>query len=378
MKIRAIQSLSNVALFSSGIFIPILAKELGASDFEIGFVTALYNGMLLFAAFVFGRWADIIGRELFLRLGLLLSAVAVASQILAIATDSFLVLTLSRAALGFCAGIYPPALLAYAYESKISVGSISGFMALGWSVGWFLAGIITIFWEIFFIGSVLMLISFYVSLTVTKKPVVNMKVPLFPRDVIRRGLPSYLTMMIRHTGAFAIWVFFPLLLMEYTDNIMWIGLLFALNPLVQFPLMHFVDPIDERLQITIGLILSIVCFSGMYFSTDLLMLCGFFVAVGAAWSFLYVGCLKYVIVRNKEHATASGLFQTSFQISGILGAILGGVISQIWGYRAPIAFATILAAVALVVFWSFKDVRNNIRPVVTETQEEVTIGTTES
>lgn len=369
MKIRAIQFSSNVALFSSGLFIPILAKQLGATDFGVGFVTALYNGMLLLAAYVSGRGADILGRELFLRLGLFLSAIALISQIFALTTNSFLVLTISRGTLGFCAGIYPPALLAYAYESKVSVGSISAFMALGWALGWFLAGAMTSFWSLFLLGSIFMFASFIVAMTIKKKPSEKLEVSLFPIDVIKRGLPSYLAMMIRHSGAFAIWVFFPLLLFEYTDNLLWIAAVYAMNPLVQFPLMHFVDPIDERLQITIGLILSVVCFTGMYLSTDLFLLCGFFVAVGAAWSFLYVGALKYVIVRGKERATASGLFQTSFQISGIIGSIVGGVVSQFWGYRAPIAVGAVLAVVALVVFWSFGDVRHNRKPTQAESSK---------
>ncbi len=103
-KLIPIQFLSNSALFASMIFIPILAKELSASDFQVGLIVASYGFALFISNYTFGRYSDIHGKKLFLLLGLSLSGIACLIQILG---NDIWSLTIARVIVGFCAGIYP-------------------------------------------------------------------------------------------------------------------------------------------------------------------------------------------------------------------------------------------------------------------------------
>ena len=59
MKPNFIQFLTHSAISSSMIFIPVLAKELGASDFEIGIIGGIYGFTMFFSFYVFGRMSDV-------------------------------------------------------------------------------------------------------------------------------------------------------------------------------------------------------------------------------------------------------------------------------------------------------------------------------
>ena len=134
---RRINLLAGAAGSASIIFIPLYAREYGATNDQIGFIVAAFSGFVLFASFVFGRAADVYGLRRFLRAGLLLSAVAAAVQI---AARDPLTIALSRAFLGFASGMFPAALLAYAKTGDRLIGRFAAFGALGWAAGTLAAG----------------------------------------------------------------------------------------------------------------------------------------------------------------------------------------------------------------------------------------------
>ena len=65
----------NTAIVSVLIFIPLIAKEYGANSATIGALVATYSGMLFLSSALFGRWADLKGRKIFIVLGLLFSGI---------------------------------------------------------------------------------------------------------------------------------------------------------------------------------------------------------------------------------------------------------------------------------------------------------------
>ncbi|UCE36917.1 MAG: MFS transporter [Thermoplasmata archaeon] len=349
IRLIPIQFFSNSALFASALFIPILAGELSASDFQVGLIVASYAFALFVSSYTFGRASDVYGKKRFLQLGLVLSGFACLAQIMA---DSVWTLAVSRILVGFCAGIYPAALLAKAYQSKEEkIGKFASFGSFGWGFGILIAGILSIYWQIFFFSSLMFFLCFLFSFLISFKNEVKITVPLFPKDVIKKSLPAYLTMLVRHTGACTVWVIFPLFLYEdLGGSKFWIAILYALNPIGQFFTMQSVDRFKSTKLIVVGLIISLISFSTLVFVTSFWQVVIPWVLISVAWGFLYVGSLKFVMERNIEKATSAGILGSTLSISSILGSLMGGVVAWQFGRLANIMLAAVMCGCALVIF----------------------------
>ena len=349
IKLIPIQFFSNSALFASMIFIPILAADLSASDFQVGLIVASYSFALFCANYIFGRLSDIHGKRLFLQVGLFASGIACLVQILG---NDVWMLAAARILVGFCAGIYPSALLAKAYllEEK-RIGKLTSFGSFGWAFGIIVAAFLTIYWQIFFFSSLVFFICFAFSLAVTFKDDVKIAVPLFPRDVIKRSLPAYLTILVRHMGACSVWVIFPLYLhVNLGASLFEIGILYALNPIGQFITMQFTDRFRSTRLITFGLLLSIISFLGLAMISTFWLVAVPWIILSVGWACLYVGSLKFVMERNVEKATSTGLLNSTLNMSSIIGALVGGVVAFSFGRVANIILAAFMCFIALILF----------------------------
>ncbi len=353
MKAAMINMLSNAAWFSSLFLIPLFAQDLGATEGQIGLIVAGYGTASLMSSYIFGRLADIHGRRLFLRVGLIFSAFA---AILQIFSHDPLTLLLTRALMGFSAGMFPAALMAYAYESKWKMGRFIAYGSLGWGVGTIIAGILATvivisnpFMAPFLLSALLLFLSFIISMKMPRVQEHNIKVPLFPVKVIRKNMPVYLTLMIRHMGACTIWVIFPIFVMEIGGSFFWIGVIYGINSLTQFIVMRKLKAKSTTL-IVWGLALSMVTFYLFALSENIWHLLPTQILLGSAWAMLYVGSIKFIMSRNKERATATGLLNSVLNISSIGGALIGGVIAGLYGYRATMYLATASSLAAMVLF----------------------------
>lgn len=345
-----IQFLSNSALFASMLFIPVLAGDFGASDMQVGLIVASYSLALFSSNYMFGRLADIHGKRLFLHIGLYLSGVACLVQIMG--RDVY-TLAMARILVGFCAGIYSSALLAKAYLLRErAIGKFTSFGSFGWAFGILVAAVLTMYWQIFLFSSLMLFVSFAFSLAVTFRDDITIAVPLFPRDVIRRSLPAYLTILIRHTGACTVWVIFPLYLhVNLGASLREIGILYALNPLGQFITMQFTDRYASSKLISFGLFLSIVSFIGLAVVSTFWLVVIPWVILSVGWGCLYVGSLKFVMERNIEKATSTGLLSSTLNMSSIMGALIGGAVAWQFGRVANIMLAAIMCTSALFLFY---------------------------
>jgi MFS family permease len=349
IRLIPIQFLTNSALFASMIFIPILAKDLNATDFQVGLIVASYGFALFISNYTFGRYSDIHGKKIFLKLGLFLSGIACLIQVLG---NDIWSLTAARIIVGFCAGIYPSALLAKAYLLKEDkIGKFSSFGSFGWSFGIIIAGILSIYWKIFLFSSIMFFIAFLFSFMVSYKDDIKISVPLFPKNVIKKSAPAYMAMLVRHTGAMCLWAIFPLYLHEdLGGSLFHISILYTLNPLGQFFIMMMIDKYRSTNLIASGLVISVISFLGMAMVTDFWLMVIPWVILSLAWGFLFVGSLKFVMERNIEKATSTGILNSTLNISGILGAFIGGVVAFNFGRVANIYLAATMSMIALIIF----------------------------
>ncbi len=353
MKAAMINMLSNAAWFSSLFLIPLFAQDLEATEEQIGLIVAGYGTASLISSYIFGRLADIHGRRLFLRFGLIFSGFA---AILQIFSHDPLTLLLTRALMGFSAGIFPAALMAYAYESKWKMGKFMAYGSLGWGVGTIVAGILATvivmsnpYMAPFLLSALLLFLSFIISMKMPKVQEHKIRVPLFPVKVIKKNMPVYLTLLVRHMGACTIWVIFPIFVIQIGGSFFWIGMLYGINSLTQFMVMRKLKAKSTTLIIW-GLILSMATFFLFTLCENIWQLLSTQLLLGTAWAMLYVGSIKFIMSRNKERATATGLLNSVLNISSIGGALIGGVVAGLFGYHATMYLATAASLVAMIIF----------------------------
>jgi MFS family permease len=349
MKEEGIQLLSNLSIFATMIFIPLIAASFDASPFEIALIVMVYNLAIFMSNYACGRGADIYGRRTFLLGGLLASAGAFALHLLAY--DPFS-LALIRILAGVCVGMWGPALLAYVFEAKKSLGRVMGFGGLGWGTGVFLAGLLAMYWRIYFMSSICFFFAFLLALTIPKMKERKLKIPLFPKEVIRKNIPAYLAVVVRHTGASAVWVLLPVYLNQellFAESV--IGYVYAANAFTQFVVMMFVDKLPSKVSIPIGLVTTILCFIFFERATMIWQWAMLLMFIGVAWAFLYVGATVYVMERNVERATSTGLLMGSMSLAGIAGPIFGGLIAAMMPFRYNFYFAIALTFIGIVLYY---------------------------
>jgi MFS family permease len=336
----------SFAAMSSFIFIPLLGAQLGGSDFEIGIIGAAYGIAFLFSSLFSGWKSDRVGRLLFVRWGLLISSIAFAVQLLA---HSVPMLIFVRAFVGFSMGIATAAIIAYAFESGANMGKYSSYGSLGWIFGAVAAALVGDITLLFWLSFLVCLISFFISLTFPNMPSNNFFTPPNMWHVIKRDYRVYLAVFLRHLGASAVWIIFPLYLASIGLDNFWIGLLWGVNFAVQFIVMRHLERFSEFKMFFYGQFISLFVFIAYAFVTDRASLIVVQIFMGVAWSCLYVGALLIVLRSGEERGTAGGIFQSTINLCNAVGPLLGGLIAQGWGYRGVMFFAAALCLGGLFV-----------------------------
>ena len=357
MKPNVIEMLYRAAFSASYVFIPILAEELGASQTQIGIIGAVYGLALFSSSYLFGRTSDLYGRKFFLHLGLGASSLTFFLQVL---TDPSFVaplwadpwlLAFARGLAGFSIGIFPPALIAYVYESGDLLGRFSSFGALGWAIGTFTAGLIALYWGAFVLSSACLLLAFLVSFTVPTISSPRLSVPFFPKSVIKKNWHLYLSYFMRHMGANCIWIVYPLYItISLGGDKFWVGVLYTVNTASQFFVMRFVDRFRGKTLINAGLILSSITFFAFTLAQNFYQLIPIQILLACSWSCLYVGSLLYLMRRNVEKATCTGMLTSVISLAAVAGALIGGIISELFDFRTTMYTAAALAAIGFCLF----------------------------
>jgi MFS family permease len=344
--------MSGTALLSTFTYIPILAREyLGADELYVTLLVASYATTAFVSSFIFGRAGDIYDRRLILRVGLAFSAISVGCMVFASSPE---ILFLVRTVNGFCIGLYPGTLAAYAYESKMKMGRFATFGAIGYGTGTIIAGYVAGFGirNAFLVISVLLVFAFITSLTLPSIPRVSLKVPWFPVETFRRNKSIYAAFFIRHSSASAIWTLWPLFLADLGGDYLMIGIVQATNTFTQVIVMFAIgDRLDYDTLITIGLLSSVIAFSYYVFVTEIIAILPAQMIMGCAWSCLYVGSLKHLTERNEERSTAAGLLSAIKSISAIVGPMIVMIFYILWSSYLPILLnGAFMSGVAFILY----------------------------
>jgi len=263
---RWLMSLVNFCLsfaaMSSFIFLPLLGVQLGASDFEIGLIGSIYGITFLFSSLFSGWKSDHLGRLIFVRWGLLISSVAFAGQLLA---HSVQVLIIVRGAVGLALGVAVAATITYAFESGANMGKYSSYGSLGWIFGAVVSSLVGDIKLLFWLSFLFCLLAFFISLAFKKVATLTFSKSPNLWHVVRRDYRIYLAVFLRHLGASAVWVIFPLYLVSIGLDNFWIGLLWGTNFAVQFVVMRQLERFSEFKTFFYGQLLSRFFFNGYIF-----------------------------------------------------------------------------------------------------------------
>jgi len=337
--------LANAAMSISVIFIPLLAQDLGAGSMMTGAIVSVYGLMSLISFYVFGWVADRRGRLFLIRCGMAVSALAFLAQLWAVTDVSLLAV---RALCGFAIGIFYSALVMYGVDGGAGIGRFTSYESLGWAAGTLAAGIIASFDRIFAISALLFLLGFFSSLGLAPAKEKRVKVPLLPFDIIKRNWGIYVPFLLRDTGAFAIWAFFPIFLADLGASMFWVGVLFFMNTGSQFVFKQYVDDYDNRILFRVGLAVSALVFFLYAAAPSFWWLIPVQIVLGFAWSTLSVGAMGQLTQKNHEKATVIGLFSSGRSFARILGPLIAGILVLAGGFPLLMAFA---GASTLVGLW---------------------------
>jgi predicted MFS family arabinose efflux permease len=330
----------------SMIFIPLLAEDMGANYTQVGIIMSVYGICLFVSSYIFSKAADAWNIKKLLLFGLSFSAVAYFLQIFAYDPLS---LALLRGLLGICVGMYPAAFIMHIYGLKRSIGKFSSFGALGWAFGFLGAGLIEDFDLIFFVSSMMVFFSFIIAIRMPEVQLDKMKVNYFSFSTIKNNWSIYLAFFLRHTGAVGCWTIFPLYLVSLGADKLWIGLLFTINPLIQFFIMRRMDGRNMEHIVQAGYLLSILAFMSLVPATIYYHIIPSMFLVAISWSFLLVGSTELLLMRNKDKGTSAGYINSVISLSMITGALLGGTLSGMFGFTAVFITAAGLSIVSLLI-----------------------------
>lgn len=342
--------LSSIAVWIATFYIAILGYELGLSNFEIGIVATAYGVSLLLSNYLFGSLSDAFGAKPFLIVGFLFSSVLFLVHIFAFNYTSLLYVRLLT---GIALGTYPGALFALAHNTKARMGQFSSFGSLGSFVGLVGAGFLSEVYgvkSLFILGAIVFFAAFVVSFQIKRDPAAPSVISLKPTLTIKENLSVYAALLTRHTGANAVWTFWSLYLLGLGANNLYVGLINASNALAQFLTMRYLtDRFGSRREFDIGLLLSGGLFVSLAFVSDFWQTWIPYTLLGSVWSLIFVGAVRSLADTSTHKGEAIGAFNSTLNLSTLLGPILATAAIIFGDYRTMMYAAAILCFSSYVI-----------------------------
>ena len=335
------------------VFMPIIAKGVTDSILEIGLIVASFSFAQILSEIYFGRHSDKKGTRLkFIRIGFIGCAAAFGLHYFA---DDITLLFLARIGAGIASGIMIPAMIAYAYELNVErkkAATIISFHALGWLAGIAAAGFANDLKLIFLISAA----SFVIGLMFTiKLPNISQEKELEPgttKKIIVKNKFLFLSLLLRHIGAAAVWTILPLMFIEKLGAELYqISIIYVANTLTAFILMNLMASRINFSNITkfkIGIGCTVFVFVGLSVITDWWMAMPFMALVGATWAFLFIGG-NFHLMENNPRSTSTGIFSSTLSISMVIGPVIAGIIAFAFDYVVVMYFAIAIIVCAFVV-----------------------------
>ncbi|MBT6398013.1 MAG: MFS transporter [Nitrosopumilus sp.] len=341
------------------VFMPIIAKGVTDSIFEIGLLVASFSFAQILSEIYFGRHSDKKGTRLkFIRIGFVGCAIAFGLHYFA---DDITIFFLVRIAAGIASGIMIPAMIAYAYEANIDkkrAATVISFHALGWLAGIAAAGIASDLKLIFLISAA----SFIIGLIFTIKlpnPVQKKEIiPGTTKQVILKNKFLFLSLLLRHIGAAAVWTILPIMIVEKLGGELYhISIVYVANTMTAFILMNIMASKIHLSNVTkfkIGIGCTTFVFVGLSIVTEWWMAMPFMALVGATWAFLFIGG-NFHLMENNPRSTSTGIFSSTLSIATVIGPIIAGTIAFTFDYISVMYFAIVIIVMAFVVSLKIKN-----------------------
>ncbi len=335
------------------VFMPIIAKGVTDSILEIGLIVASFSFAQILSEIYFGRHSDKKGTRLkFIRIGFIGCAVAFGLHYFA---DDITLLFLARIVAGIATGIMIPAMIAYAYEINVEkkrAATIISFHALGWLAGIAAAGFANDLKLIFIISAA----SFLIGLIFTiKLPNISQEKEIEPgttKKIIVKNKFLFLSLLLRHIGAAAVWTILPLMLIEKLGAELYqISIIYVANTLTAFVLMNLMASrinISNITKFKMGIGCTVFVFVGLSVITDWWMAMPFMALVGGTWAFLFIGG-NFHLMENNPRSTSTGIFSSTLSIATVIGPVIAGIIAFAFDYAAVMYFAIAIIVCAFAV-----------------------------
>ena len=347
------------------VFMPIIAKNVTDSIFEIGIIIASFSFAQILSEIYFGRISDKKGKRLlFIRVGFVGCAITFGLHYF---VDDSLMLVLARVLAGISTGIMIPSMIAYAYESnneKRKVATVISFHALGWLAGIVAAGITNDVKLIWIISSSLFIVGLIISF---RLPDIHFKKELEPgttKKIISKNRFLFLSLLLRHIGAASVWTILPIMLMDKLGAELYeISIVYVSNTLTAFIIMNLMASKIKIKNITkfkIGIGLTTFVFIGLSQINDWYMAMPFMALVGATWGFLFIGG-NFHLMENNPKSTSIGIFSSTLSISAVIGPIIAGGIAFYFDYVSVMYFAITIVLIAFLISLKIRKDQLNIK-----------------
>ena len=349
------------------VFMPIIAKGVTNSVFEIGLLVASFSFAQILSEIYFGRHSDKKGTRLkFIRIGFIGCAIAFGLHYFA---DDLTMFFLVRIAAGIASGIMIPAMIAYSYEANIDkkrAATVISFHALGWLAGIAAAGFANDLKLIFLISSASFVIGLLFTIKLPNPEQVKELTPGTMKKVISKNKFLFTSLLLRHIGATAVWTIFPIILMEkWGAELYQISIVYVANTLTAFVLMNVMASKINLSNVTkfkIGIGCTTFVFVGLLFVTEWWMAMPFMALVGGTWAFLFIGG-NFHLMENNPRSTSTGIFSSTISIATVVGPVIAGGIAFVFDYFSVMYFAIVIIICAFVVSLKIgkeKEITNNI------------------
>ena len=332
---------------------PIIAKEVTQSIFEIGIIVASFSFAQILSEIYFGRVSDKKGKRLlFIRIGFVTCAITFGLHYFAADVSMLL---LARIGAGIATGMMIPAMIAYAYEAgqeKKKVASVISFHALGWLAGIAAAGITNDTSLIFLVSAGFFIVGLLVT---TRLPDLRVEKELAPgttKKVISDNRFLFLALLLRHIGAASVWTILPLMIVEELGGEMYhVSIVYVSNTVAAFVIMTLMATRIHMNNVTkfkIGIGMTTFVFVGLSFVNEWWQAMPFMALVGGTWAFLYIGGNFHLMEHNPK-STSTGIFSSTLSISTVIGPVIAGSIAYAYGYVSVMYFAIAVVIVAFII-----------------------------
>ncbi|UCG02163.1 MAG: MFS transporter [Candidatus Heimdallarchaeota archaeon] len=340
-----IQFLANLATLSVFTYIPYWGHQIGLSDPEIAFAALLYGIVAFSCGVLSGRLSDLIGvRKIFVIIGSVAAAVTIIGQIIPYKFEFILFRALS----GIGLGMFAPALVALVSDKGDKIGNFSAYGSLGWAIGVLISGVIGLFWieGIFVFASFAFIVAAFIAFTLKEEKSDSQKYKDSVLSVFWDRKEIYLALVIRHSFASAIWVFWSLFLIEELGaNTFWVGFIQFTNAGTQVIIMtKFTDKMDSQRMVTLGLIFSSISFISFTIPQSFWGIIPLQIILGLSWALLYVGTLRFSIEKSLfDKSTAAGIITSILPIASLIGSFIALIITSVGGGYTDIMIVASIA-----------------------------------